>query len=166
MISERVKKYCKDDISLIENYEQAINDKTQIWHCHHRGEILACGRYTPNDLKKFGLYWGRPASELIFLTKSEHKSLHMRGTSYFKGRKLTEDAKNKIRLSNIGKKHSYETRIKMSIKRKGVKKTDSFKQKISKSQTGKIWITNGIINHRVSPDYNIPDGWTRGFTKK
>jgi hypothetical protein len=39
MISEyRAKKYCADDISLIENYDKAINDSA-IWDCHHRDEI-------------------------------------------------------------------------------------------------------------------------------
>lgn len=167
MISERcAKQYCCEDLSLIENYDKAIADTKQTWHCHHRGEILPCGRYTPDDLKKFGLYLKRPATELIFLTKSEHKSLHMFGNSYFMGKKHSENAKTKLRQANIGKKHSDKTKLKMSIKRKGVKKSDSFKEKISKSQTGKIWITNGIINHRVQSDYNIPDGWARGFTKK
>ena len=37
MINEkRAKSYCKDDISLIENYDKAIADNTQVWHCHHR----------------------------------------------------------------------------------------------------------------------------------
>ena len=40
MISEiKLKRYCCEDISLIENYEKAIADITQIWVCHHRFEI-------------------------------------------------------------------------------------------------------------------------------
>ena len=77
MISERyANEYCKDDISLIENYELAVNDTKQIWHCHHRGEILPCGVYSPKDLRKFGLYYNRPACELIFMTRTEHTKLH------------------------------------------------------------------------------------------
>ena len=34
----KVKKFCCEDISLIENYEQALNDQTQMWECHHRKE--------------------------------------------------------------------------------------------------------------------------------
>jgi hypothetical protein len=37
MISEHVYSFCKDDISLIENYEKAANDP-EIWDCHHRKE--------------------------------------------------------------------------------------------------------------------------------
>ena len=79
MISESYKKYCCEDQSLIENYDKAISDTTQIWHCHHRGEVLPCGRFSPNDLNKFGLYFNRPAAELIFLTQTEHNRLHFKG---------------------------------------------------------------------------------------
>ena len=98
MISEYyAKKFCCDDISLIENYELAIADTTQTWDCHHRGEILPCGRFSSNDLKKFGLYYKRPASELIFLTKAEHNRLHKSGVP------LNEDHKKAIGEANSKK---------------------------------------------------------------
>ena len=91
MINEKnVKKFCCEDLSLIENYELAINDTTQTWDCHHRGEILPCGRFSRDDLKKFGLYFKRPASELIFLTRSAHLSLHNKGVP------LSEETKKAI----------------------------------------------------------------------
>lgn len=41
MINEKqAKKYCRDDLSKIENYEQAIADTTRTWHLHHRNAIL------------------------------------------------------------------------------------------------------------------------------
>ena len=77
MICEHyARKFCCEDISLIENYALAVADTTQTWDCHHRGEILPCGRYEAKDLKKFGLYYKRPACELIFLPHDEHISLH------------------------------------------------------------------------------------------
>ena len=80
MINERcAKSYCCEDLSLIENYALAIADTKQTWECHHRGEVLPCGRFSVDDLNKFGLYYSRPASELIFLTKAEHTSLHNNG---------------------------------------------------------------------------------------
>ena len=80
MINEKyAKSFCCEDISLIENYELAIADTTQTWECHHRGEILPCGRFSRDDLKKFGLYYKRPAAELIFLTPSAHRQLHLKG---------------------------------------------------------------------------------------
>lgn len=74
---KRANKYCNEDISLIENYEQAVNNKTQIWDCHHRKETDE--GLSKAELIKQGLYWNRPASELIFLTRSEHMRLHKIG---------------------------------------------------------------------------------------
>lgn len=73
-----VKKYCRDDISKIENYEQAINDKEHKWDCHHRLELTLDGEYAHNieDLKRMGMYYDRPYFELIFIKHSEHVSLH------------------------------------------------------------------------------------------
>ena len=80
MISEYyANRYCKDDISLIQNYDKAIADTNQTWECHHIAEILPCGEYTPKDLIKFGLYYHRPYTELIFLTNTEHRRLHKNG---------------------------------------------------------------------------------------
>lgn len=78
-----VKSYCSEDISLIENYEEAIKSDTH-YDCHHRLEIQNGIIKSAKQLEEEGLYWNRPASELIFLTHSEHISLHM---SYRKGEK-------------------------------------------------------------------------------
>ena len=95
-----VKRYCKDDISLIENYEQAKNDKTQIWICHHRDEVktLPSGIKvvrSAKELKENGRYYGCPANELIFLTLSEHSSLHAK---VLKRKPLSEETKRKKKL--------------------------------------------------------------------
>ena len=72
------KSYCSDDISLIENYHEAIADKNKMWDIHHRRECDENGRtlFTRKQLIDIGLYFKRPASELIFVTKSMHKKLH------------------------------------------------------------------------------------------
>ena len=70
----RVNKYCKEDLSLIENYELALKDTTQTWHCHHRLETDL--GLSPDDLKEQGKYFNVPANELIFLTQNEHIKLH------------------------------------------------------------------------------------------
>ena len=74
MIREGAKQYCCEDLSLIENYNEAVADKENIWVCHHRKE-------TDLGMKSFelmanGLYFNRPASELIFLTRDVHAKLH------------------------------------------------------------------------------------------
>lgn len=83
MISKAIKIYCKD-YEKIENYEQAVNDETQVWDCHHRLEThFPDGSERPKDeqlshteLKAQGIYYSRPPEELIFLTKSEHRKVH------------------------------------------------------------------------------------------
>lgn len=96
--------YCCEDISLIENYNEAINDKTQTWVIHHKLEIEL--NKTRDELIYLYLYYQRPASELIFLTISEHRKLH---------NKAAKGPWNK------GKKNIYsrETLEKMSKARKG-----------------------------------------------
>ena len=131
MICEkRVKMYCCGDISKIENYDKAIADTTQIWHCHHRMEAV----YTKEELIKYGLYYDREPHQLIFLTEVDHIRLH------HKGKPRSEDTKAKISASNKGKHHSEEARNKMSESKKGKKRkphSEETKQKISASNKGK-----------------------------
>lgn len=75
MICKYISKFCCEDAALIENYEEALAD-IETWDLHHRREIDENLR--ADELKQMGLYYNRPASELIFLTKSEHMSLHRR----------------------------------------------------------------------------------------
>lgn len=98
MISEKnAKLYCKEDISLIENYEEAVNDNERKWDCHHRRESI----YTAEGLIEIGEYYHRPAIELIFLTKSEHLSLH------HKGKHLSEETKRKLSKANSGNNNPF-----------------------------------------------------------
>ena len=68
----------ENEWELIENYELAKADNFKGWDCHHRLELHPDGslRFTKDSLKKLDLYVNRPASELIFLTHSEHAKLH------------------------------------------------------------------------------------------
>ena len=106
MINEKyAKAYCCEDLSLIENYELAINDTTQTWECHHRGDILPCGRFSIDDLKKFGLYFNRPAAELIFLTPTAHRQLHKKGVPMSEAnKKALIEAHKGVPLSESHKK--------------------------------------------------------------
>lgn len=128
-ISKNVASYCCEDMSKIENYDKAINDKTQPWDCHHRLEIQNGKNFSISDLKKMNLYYNRPASELIFLTHFEHVKLHSTGENNpFYGKEHSDKAKQKISDYNKGKHYSpktefkkghivsVETRMKISIK--------------------------------------------------
>ena len=79
MINEcYAKRYCSEDVSLIENYKEAISDEERIWDIHHRRESDSEGRtlFTRKQLIEMGIYFNRPASELIFVTRSMHSKLH------------------------------------------------------------------------------------------
>ena len=79
MINEyNAKRFCSEDISLIENYHEAIADQTKMWDTHHRRECDENGRtlFTKKQLIEMKLYFNRPAEELVFVTKSMHNKLH------------------------------------------------------------------------------------------
>lgn len=78
------KEFCCEDISKIENYDLAVADRKETWHCHHRLEIVDGIHISMSDLKTKGLYYGRPASELIFLTRTDHLKLHNTGRKFSK----------------------------------------------------------------------------------
>lgn len=82
MIGKNISRLCCEDISLIENYEVAVNSEVK-YDVHHRLELHPDGttRYSMKSLIKLGLYYNRPASELIFMTHSEHCRIHNLGRS-------------------------------------------------------------------------------------
>lgn len=73
--SSRKIKYCSEDLSKIENYDEAIKDDLKGWQIHHRLETRGFG-YTKQELIALDLYYNRPALELIFLKQSDHRKLH------------------------------------------------------------------------------------------
>ena len=109
MISiEKVNKFCKD-YTKIENYEEAVNDQSQVWVCHHiLGEIL-----TSEQLKDHDFYYDVPPCMLKFVTRAEHARLHR------SGKKFSEETRRKISEANSGKVRSEECRRQMSEDRKG-----------------------------------------------
>jgi hypothetical protein len=186
MISKNVKYYC-NDYTKIENYEEAVNDATEVWDCHHRLEAV----FTTEELKKAGWYLNRKPEELIFLKRKEHSrnpEIHI----YFKRNRfnsLSEETKKKISESKKGKKHSEErrkinseahkgqiawnkgkkgfkhseeTKQKMSESRKGHLVSEETKTKISNSKRGKHWFNNGVI---CVCCFECPDGFKPGILR-
>lgn len=100
---KKAKRFCKD-YTQIENYEEAINDTTQTWQCHHiLGEIL-----TRQQLLEHDFYYDVPPCMLKFVTKAEHMRLH------WKGKNQSEEHRRKLSEAREGKHRSDETRQKMS----------------------------------------------------
>ena len=148
MICENAKNYCCEDISNIENYNEAIADKTKTWHCHHRLEIQNGVSISIKELKSKNLYYNRPASELIFLTETEHKRLHnknlrdeTRNKISTKGKEIwkTEERKSKC---NFTGKHPWN--YGMPSPMKGTKKSPETIQKMKDAK--KEWWANHTMS--------------------
>lgn len=114
---KHVGEFCREDLSLIENYDKAIADTKNMWDCHHRLEIQGDKILSRKDLIIMGLYYNRPASELIFLKTSDHRRLHI------KNKKPSFSKIKRIHYNWFKKKRilSEETRRKMSESKKGCK---------------------------------------------
>lgn len=133
---KQAKSYCCEDISKIANYDKAIADETQTWHCHHRLECeFSDGtprpineRISRRELIAQDKYYSVPPEQLIFLTMHDHRSLHWKDKlkpGWNKGRKLSEETRKKMSESVKGRpsprkgaKLSAETKRKMSEARK------------------------------------------------
>lgn len=135
------KRFCCEDIRLIENYEAAINDTSQTWDCHHKKEIEL--NLSSQELKEKKLYYNRPASELIFLTHSEHTSLHT--TARWKDPIFKKQLLELILEAN----KCPETRKKKSDSKKGKQNSEAHNKNISK---GKIKLYSDPINRKKQSD--------------
>lgn len=82
---EKQHHYCiKGEESKVENYAQALAEDFEGWCRHHRlethtpeGQVREVP-LTSRQLKQMGLYYDRPASELIWMRREEHRKLHKR----------------------------------------------------------------------------------------
>ena len=135
MISNNIYNFCKEDISLIENYENAINDNTQIWICHHRlGIDLGLSR---EELIEKDLYFNRPANELLFLTRADHFSIHSKNriVSEETRKKMSEAKQNGFIPWNKGlSKETNDNVAKLSDKLKGREFSEEHRRKLSEAK--------------------------------
>ena len=145
------KQYCKDDISLIENYDKAISDNTQKWHLHHRLELTLENEYalSKQDLIRHGMYYKRPYFELIFMTEAEHKALH---NSAMNARPEIIKA-HKIAFDNTPGMHRehWTDEEKMKLKHLGVPMP-------KKRKRSPFCIKYGMTKRELADKYNIPVG--------
>jgi hypothetical protein len=123
---EKALRYCSEDISLIENYDKAINDADNLWVVHHRDEIrvLPSGMIAMRskaDLEENGRYWLVPANELIFMLKKEHMAMH----AHYQ--RVSPEARQKMRAAKLGK----------PISRKFYSPSMATREKLRAAQTGK-----------------------------
>lgn len=139
---EKTMKYCRDDITKIENYAKAIADTTQTWDIHHRLELTLDGEFanSKEELKRMCMYYHRPYFELIFLTHSEHLRLHKKGKNHhLYGKQRSDETKKKIGKANKGQHRSEETKLKISEAKKGRKRapfSEDTKRRMSEAHRG------------------------------
>ena len=124
--------FCNESIYQIENYQQAEAENFKGWCMHHRLEIQSDGtRVSMQELKSKGLYYSRPASELVFMRFGEHMKLHMTG------KHLTAEHRKKIAEALKGRTLSAEARKKLSEARKGMTFSAEARKKLSEAHKGK-----------------------------
>lgn len=139
--------FCNEDLSKIENYEEAVADTAQTWDLHHRlethfsnGDLRPLNaRLSKSELIALDMYYNRPANELIFMTHADHARLHK------KDEKFTENHKRKI--SESIKKH-WLTR-------------DKSPERFATTR-GRKWFTDGITDVMA---YSCPIGYHAGRSK-
>lgn len=76
-----------EEKELVENYNLALADNFRGWQRHHRLETHNSDgekrlvEISPAELKALGMYYNRPAKELIWVTNAEHINLHRQAVS-------------------------------------------------------------------------------------
>lgn len=164
------KRYCKD-IENVENFEKAAADNFKGWQLHHilethnsDGERRLVD-ITASELVKLGMYYNRPAEELIFLTSREHNAFN-------KGKPKSEETRKKLSEAHKGKQFSEEHKKKLSESKKGEnnsmygkKHSEEARKKMGNCHKGNTntkgmhWYNNGKINKLC---YECPEGYVPG----
>lgn len=164
MISEQqARKYCADDISKIENYDQAVGS-LKAYHIHHRFESMGL---TCTDLKEMGLYYGRPACELVFLENTEHKILHAKfmatqgqeDAQFKRGHVavFTDEHRRRISQAKTGVKQTPEHTRHVMEACGPIRATEEHRKKCSASQVARY--TNQ--EERDKQSKRIKEAWSR-----
>lgn len=157
--------YCAQPIELIENYDKATADHTQVWHCHHVWETML--GYSKEELIEMNEYYGIPAMNLVFLTPAEHKRIHNLGERNRNfGRYYSEEERRKMNESRKGKccgeehflfgKHrSEETKNKISESLKETLNKPNIKMKMREAKLGKTNTPNSkrVIQYTIEGSF-------------
>ena len=170
-MKHKFERYCKD-YENIENYDKAKADNFKNWDCHHRLETHTSDGerrlvdITKKELIALGMYYNRPAEELIFMKHSEHSSLHKPSDDT---KKKMSEAKKVKPIWNKGIPMSDETKKKLSEALKGKTFSEEHKKKIGETKKGNTyvrgchWYNNGNKCIRAK---ECPPGFVPGRLRK
>lgn len=170
--------YTLEPITKIEGFERMV-ESDERFAIHHRLETHRWSRkqqkwvlrdeVIPSKvLKALGLYYNRPAFELIYMSSSEHSKLH---SSFKKG--ITEETRKK--LSAATKKQweqrhlngytvSEETKKKMSENRKGIASWNKGKTGVqSHSEETRKKISEYQKTHDNAGRFGNRPSWNKGL---
>ena len=125
---KKLKRMCKT-YWLIENYQEAVNDTTHKWVCHHRREVQdGFCIWRAEELVRIGQYYHREPDELIFMKMSDHFSLHNKAIDPKTKKPCCYRDVDRTGEKNpmYGKHLSDETRKKIGEKSKGRKMNEQW----------------------------------------
>ena len=155
-------KFCKEYTN-IENYEKAKADNFKGWCIHHRLETHNSDgerrlvNISVAELQALGMYYNRPASELIFMKHGEHTQLHQKGGSNpMYGRHHSEDTRKKMREARKGKRTGEDNPF------YGKHHSEETRKKWSEARKGNRWFNNGKINTMAK---ECPEGFVPGILR-
>jgi hypothetical protein len=134
---DKYRHFCCESLENVENYFEAVNS-SEVWVCHHRnGEKMSA-----KELVDKGLYFNRPAAELLFMRLTDHLSLHHKGkTVSTETRRKSSQSHKGQNAWNKGKTLTEEHKANM---RKPKNRSESLKEENRLRCKGKTWkLING-----------------------
>lgn len=131
--ASQVRRYCKEPLNLIENYDKAVADTEVMWVCHHRQEIVDGVHTSKKQLVAEGRYWNVSPDALIFMHPSEHLTMHRKGV---KLPTLSEKVKGEGNPF-YGKHHSDETKAAIAESVKRIFQSEPMREMRRKIATGR-----------------------------
>lgn len=120
--SKMAQRYCCEPIESIQGFK-AASESSEKYHIHHKFEEMGLSIV---DLKELGMYYNRPACELVFMNGREHIRMHST-------RDLSEAYKHILWKPGHVPEFTETHRRHISEAKKGVPVSDEHRAKISES---------------------------------
>lgn len=154
---KQAKLYCCEDISLIENYDEAVSSPLK-YDLHHKLGLWFDTQWLIDN----GFYYQQRAEMLVFLTHRDHVYLHnktpneetrLKISVAKKGCVFTEEHKHKLSVSHKGKRPSEHCLRKMIEVHKGVPLTEEQKQKIRMAQINDVERSKKVGQYTIDGEF-------------
>lgn len=172
--SAMARMYCCDPIENIKGFKEA-SESSEKYHIHHRFEEMGLSQA---DLKELGMYYNRPACELVFMNGREHNKMHTTliptdrlVNGQFKDGHIpefTEEHRRHISEAKKGVKQTPEHTLHVVEACAPIRATKEFKDKLHNAQeriwtpekrsrqsevTKRIWATNAEFRKTIQTKF-------------